>query len=169
MATIVGLAGCSSFDDRAVRSATVAASQHSQPSGYHNTLRAMHDKLVDELGHLPITIKMDNETINIVVPGSIAFDKGLSKRLKAVLKKTGRTVSKTPGTKVRILEHGEFKGASPAKASAQLMIQQGLKDHLVDYYAKGLSEPLNENTTERGKRRNQRIELVIFPYTKQFD
>jgi outer membrane protein OmpA-like peptidoglycan-associated protein len=90
---------------------------------------------------------------------------------RANLQRLAASLREYPGTEVLIVGHTDSQGADDynmrlsyrrAEAARQILINNGIRAQDVRVEGRGEVEPVADNSTERGRSQNRRVEIAIF-------
>jgi len=129
------------------------------------------DPIVYEIDLWPI--EKEKEIAKPIILHNIFFDSGSSELLEisnTEIQNLVTLLTNQPDIKIRIIGHTDDVGDSNdnlelstnrAKAVQTALIQKGIAANRLSYIGKGESEPIEENSTEEGRRANRRTEFVV--------
>ena len=134
------------------------------------------DKQAEEMRReLPnATVERVGEGIKITFGSDILFDVNsyeLKPETKRQLTEFAQTLNKYEDTDIRIEGHADATGSDDlnlklsrnrADAVANFLQSQGVKTSRIDEKGYGESQPVADNTSESGRRKNRRVDVAVF-------
>lgn len=134
------------------------------------------DKQAEEMRkQLPdAQVERVGEGIKVTFGSDILFDVDsyeLKPETKRQLTEFGRTLNKYENTDIRIEGHADATGSDAynqklsnrrAEAVGSFLQSQGVKASRVEEQGYGEAQPVADNTTEAGRRKNRRVDVAVF-------
>ena len=163
--TTLAITGCSQTPNYHLDSAAVTASQGSSQSPYTRDINQAYDSLHSDISGLPLTIKREKDTIKITLSGPMAKTSNhISDHAEAVSDAINDILNEKENFQVRVVEFGEYDGVGAGHLISEHIKLNGLNSSRVKSYSHGLSQAKYENKSEKGKLKNQRVEVIIYPF-----
>lgn len=123
-----------------------------------------------------VQVSQQNDgALKLNVPGSISFASGsatLASGVMPTLDRIAETLNEYPQTSVAVVGYTDSVGSaesnmalsrSRAAAVADYLAQRGVRRERIAVDSRGELEPIAENTTEVGRARNRRVEMLVRP------
>ena len=145
--------------DKQQSTALMVAAKQSFPSRYSKVLSNIHHDL--DLSNLDGTkLERDGETIKVSFQEVLFLsDTDLADEITDAIVDT---LNKHGDITLRVTNHGSDN--STAKGIYHTLVEAVDNNATVNFYDMKLVDAKYDNYTKRGKKKNQRIELVFFPY-----
>lgn len=131
--------------------------------------------LRDKLKDTQINVKREGDNIKLSMPDNITFKTNsyqLSPYVMNILNEVSQTIIKYDDTKINVIGHTDSTGndsinvplsRNRANSVASYLISQGVGYSRINSYGVGSSQPKADNSTEKGKTQNRRVEIIITP------
>ena len=119
-----------------------------------------------------VTRTADNQ-LKLNVPSDISFDTGradIKPELRTVLDAFAGGLNNDPTTRVRIVGHTDNTGSDAvndplslarARAVGTYLADRGIASSRIETQGRGEHEPIADNSTEAGRARNRRVEILL--------
>ena len=114
----------------------------------------------------------DNQ-LKVNVPSDISFDTGradIKPELRSVLDSFANGLRDDPTTRVRIIGHTDNTGSDAindplsvqrARSVGSYLADRGISPERIEAIGRGEHEPIADNSTEAGRARNRRVEILL--------
>jgi hypothetical protein len=163
--TTLAITGCSQTTDYHLDSAAVTASQDSSQNPYTRDINEAYDSLRSDISELPLTIKREKGTIKITISGAMSKkNHRISDHAETVSEAVDDILTEKSNFHVRVVEFGEYDGVGAGHLIAKHIKLNVLDSSRVKSYSHGLSQAKYENKSEKGRFKNQRVEVIIYPF-----
>lgn len=156
--------------------ATSADALDADEVGYY--IDILKARLIQQVRDERVNIKWQGNTFAIVIAGSDAFDSNQSRLkpdvLNALAEITG-VLEEYRSTQIAIAGHTDDTGEAAynqmlserrARSVARYLVDGGVDAQRIVIIGYGESKPVQANTTDEGRARNRRIELLVAPLEK---
>jgi len=119
-----------------------------------------------------VTRTADNQ-LKLNVPSDISFDTGradIKPELRSVLDSFANGLRDDPTTRVRIIGHTDNTGSDAindplsvqrARSVGSYLADRGISPERIEAIGRGEHEPIADNSTEAGRARNRRVEILL--------
>jgi ABC-type glycerol-3-phosphate transport system substrate-binding protein len=163
--TTLAITGCSQTPNYHLDSAAVTASQSSSKSPYTRDMNEAYESLYSNISALPLTIKREKDTIKITLSGPMAKTSyHISDHAEAVSDAINDVLNEKDNFQVRVVEFGNYDGVGAGHLISEHIKLNGLNSSKVQFYSHGISQAKFENKSEKGKLKNQRVEVIVYPF-----
>ena len=119
-----------------------------------------------------VTRTADNQ-LKLNVPSDISFDTGradIKPELRSVLDSFANGLRDDPTTRVRIIGHTDNTGSDAindplsvqrARSVGSYLADRGISPERIEAIGRGEHEPIADNSTEAGRAKNRRVEILL--------
>lgn len=134
--------------------------------------------LRQELQNSGVQVSIENDQINLIMPGNITFDtnsSNIKSSFQTTLNAIAKVVNKYDETIINIVGYTDNTGTASrnnflslerANSVANYLKIKGVSGSRINTSGKGSADPIASNATENGREQNRRVEINLIKINK---